>query len=258
MAWPANRSAGQPNHLLRRCLRCDLHRSSPTVAVPRLPRGSPRSGAARERSSIRESSTLWRGRCGPSSTAGPAGVRRRRHARLLSAMAVFLIGAIGTAAAAVTSESGPSLAGPSQVRSAPANALSSAQPGALTPQIPSSPGRATRKGPTAARRLPGADRAGGDRTHSQTGGAGTRTGVGEGARGGSRAAPPRPRPRLESSGDTVVADSGSSTTPPAIALPDQVPALSLPDPALAPGRRHRALEPTRRGLTRRSGPAAVS
>ena len=35
--------------------------------------GSPRSGAAREPSSIRESSTLWRGRCGPSSTAGPAG-----------------------------------------------------------------------------------------------------------------------------------------------------------------------------------------
>ena len=68
-------------------------------------------------------------------------VRHRRHARLLSAMAVFLIGAIGTAAAAVTSESGPSLAGPSQVRSAPANALSSARPGALTPPIPSSPGQ---------------------------------------------------------------------------------------------------------------------
>lgn len=158
-------------------------------------------------------------------------VRHRRHARLLSAMAVFLIGAIGTAAAAVTNGSGPSPAGPSQVRSAPANALSSAQPGALTPPTPSSPGRATRKGPTAAEGLPGADRAGGDRTHSQTGGAGTRTDVRQGARGGEQGGAPVASPSPGTSGDTTVVDSGSSTTPPTTALSDQVPVLTLPDPS---------------------------
>ncbi len=158
-------------------------------------------------------------------------VRRRPHARLLSAIAVFSIGAIGTAAAAVTNGSGPSPAGPSQVRSAPANALSSAQPGALTPPTSSSRGRAARKSPTAAEGPPGADRAGGDRINSRTGGAGTRTGAGEGARGGEQGGAPEASPAPGASGETPVVDSGSSTSPPTPAVSVQVPVLSLPDPS---------------------------
>jgi len=164
----------------------------------------------------------------------PGPVRRRPHARLLSAIAVFSIGAIGTAAAAVTNESGPSLAGPSQVRSAPANALSSTHPGApaaLTPQISTNRGRPAGKSPTATDGATGEARAGGGRTDSRTGGAGSGSGVEEGAQGGEQGSAPDASPAPGDSGDTVVADSGSSTTPPTLALPVQVPALALPDPA---------------------------
>jgi len=167
--------------------------------------------------------------------SGP--VRRRPHARLLSALAVFSIGAMGTAAAAVTNGSGPSLAGTSQVRSAPSDALTSVRPGApaaLTPKIPANGGRAPGKrgkSPTATQDATGEVRAGGGRTHSRPGGAGSGIGVGEGAREGEQGGASETSPSPESTGDTVVADSGSSTTPPAIALPVQVPAISLPDPA---------------------------
>jgi putative nucleotidyltransferase with HDIG domain len=163
-------------------------------------------------------------------------VRRRPHARLLSAIVVFSIGAIGTAAAAVTNESGPSLAGPSQVRSAPANALSSTHPGApaaLTPKISTNRGRPAGKSPTSTDGATGEARSGGGRTDSRTGGAGSRPGVEEGAQGGEQGSAPDSdaSPAPGDSGDTVVADSGGSTTPPTLALPVQVPALALPDPA---------------------------
>jgi putative nucleotidyltransferase with HDIG domain len=161
-----------------------------------------------------------------------ARIRRRPHARLLSAIALLAIGAIGSAAAAMTNGSGTSPAGPTQVASAPAGTPSTAaRPEALPPQAPTSRGKAISKVPTQRDKVPREDRAGG-RANPPAGGGKTSGGGKEGARGGQEGGGAVTVPPPGPSGETTVTDTGSTTTPPAPAVTvQQVPVLALPDPA---------------------------
>src|SRR4051794_32758342 len=71
-----------------------------------------------------------------------SGVERRPHARLLAAMAIFSIGAMGTAAAAVTNGRGPIVTSPITARPAPLTAQAFPPPGGLTPPLSGRTGRA--------------------------------------------------------------------------------------------------------------------
>jgi hypothetical protein len=151
------------------------------------------------------------------------GFERRPHARLLAAMAIFSIGAMGTAAAAVTNGRGPTTASPTAARPAPLTAQAPSPSGGLTPPLSSGRTGGARKNAEPAKRAGSGDHGGRGRVRSGTAGAG------QGPAGPDQGSAPQSSPPTGSA-PGAPANAGGPAGQGTLPLPVQVPGLNLPNP----------------------------
>jgi hypothetical protein len=154
-----------------------------------------------------------------------SGVERRPHARLLAAMAIFSIGAIGTAAAAVTNGRGPINASPPTARPAPVTAQAPSPSVGLTPPFSSGRTGSARKNTDHPKRAGSGDHGGGVQVGSGVAGAG------QGPSGPAQGSVPQRSPATGSApAPGAPAGAGRPPEQGTLPLPIQVPGLNLPNP----------------------------
>jgi putative nucleotidyltransferase with HDIG domain len=159
-----------------------------------------------------------------------SGVERRPHARLLAAMAVFSIGAIGTAGAAVTNGRGPTIASPTTAPPASLIAQAPSPSGGLTPPFSSGRTGGARKNPKHAKRAGIGDHGGGGRIGSgRIGAVQGPAGAGQGPAGPHQGSAPQNSPGTGPAGGAP-ANAGGQPGQGTLPLPIQVPGLNLPNP----------------------------
>jgi hypothetical protein len=165
-----------------------------------------------------------------------SGVERRPHARLLAAMAVFSIGAIGTATAAVTNDRGPTIVSPTTAQPAPLIAQAPSS-GGLTPPFSSGRTGGGRKNAEHAKRAGNGIHGGDGRVPSGMVGAGQGpagagqgpAGPGQGPAGPGQGSAPQSSPATGSA-PGAPADAGGPPEQGTHPLPIQVPGLNLLNP----------------------------